>query len=236
MKTLIVIPTYNEHCNISLLLPKVCERVPDAHILVVDDESPDGTANEVLRVAETLPTEVMLIIRKPPRGLGRAYITGFRRGIDLGYDVLVAMDADLSHDPCYLPEILSKIEGADVVVGSRYIRDGGVINWPLRRMFLSWSANKFAQTILPLSGTDLTSGFKAYRASTLEKIGLERIHTEGYSFQVEMLYRVHQVGGTITEVPIIFYDRRLGSSKISKKEIYRGAFNLFRLALSRRNR
>ncbi len=232
MKVLIIIPTYNERSNIELLLPKIVEYGPGADILVVDDDSPDGTVEEVHRVAETISAKVAVIVREPPRGLGRAYTAGLLYGIERGYDVLLTMDADLSHDPSYIPQILKGANDADVVVGSRYIRDGGVINWPLRRILLSWSANKFARAILHLPGADLTSGYRAYRTSILRTIDFGRIHSEGYSYLVEMLYRVHRVGGLITEVPIIFYDRRLGSSKISKREIYVGAINLLRLGLS----
>lgn len=233
MRVLIVIPTYNEHSNIERLLHKIVEQSPGVDILVVDDESPDGTVDEVHRVAETISAQVAVVVREPPRGLGRAYTAGLLYGIERGYDVLLTMDADLSHDPSYIPQILEGIKRADVVVGSRYIRDGGVINWPLRRILLSWSANMFARAILRLPGADLTSGFRAYRTSVLRTIDFDSIHSEGYSYLVEMLYRVRNVGGVIVETPIIFYDRRLGSSKISRREIYFGVVNLLRLGLRR---
>lgn len=228
-ENLIIIPTYNERENIKSLIKKILETVTDTDIVVVDDDSPNGTAQEVRDFSKTHKVNIKLIERKGERGLGTAYRTGLRYGLDHGYKVLITMDADHSHNPMYLPAILSAIEENDMVVGSRYIRNGGTINWRIRRILLSWLANRFARFILRLKGSDLTSGYRAYRREILEKIGLEHVKSNGYSYLVEMLFRVQQENARVAEVPIIFFDRTMGKSKISRKEIYRGAFTLIRL-------
>lgn len=228
-KNLIIIPTYNERENIVLLMKQILETVSDTDIVVVDDDSPDGTAQEVKNFSKERGVDIKLIERKGVRGLGTAYGAGLRYGLDSGYRVLITMDADLSHNPVHLPAILSAIEENDVVIGSRYIRDGGTINWRIRRILLSWLANRFARFMLRLKGHDLTSGYRAYRREILENIGLEQVKSNGYSYLVEMLFRVQQGGARVAEVPIIFYDRTMGKSKISRREIYRGALTVLRL-------
>lgn len=228
-ETLIVVPTYQERENVRLLLPRIADALPTAHVLVVDDDSPDGTAAEVRRLAGEVGLPVEVLVRRGVRGLGGAYTAGLQAGLERGFARIFTMDADLSHDPIYLPAMLAALEQHDVVVGSRYITNGGVINWPLRRVWLSWTANRFARFVLRVPGADLTSGFRVYRREILERIGLDRITSDGYSYLVEMLYLAHRAGATIGEVPIVFFDRRLGASKISQREIYRGAFNLLRL-------
>ena len=229
-KILIIIPTYNESENIKLLMEQIVNTISDADILIVDDDSPDGTAQEVGTFAKNISANIDVIVRKGVRGLGSAYITGFKYGLKYKYDI--TMDADLSHNPRYLPTFLKAIEHYDVVVGSRYIKDGGTINWRIRRILLSWLANKFARFVLNLKGHDLTSGFRAYRRPILEAINLDKVRSNGYSFLVEMLFLTQKKGARVKETPIIFYDRTMGKSKISKREIYRGGFTLIRLRFS----
>lgn len=233
-KNLIIIPTYNEKDNIVPLIKKILDTVSDTGIVVVDDDSPDGTAQEVRDFSEGYGAEITVIVRKGERGLGGAYKAGLLYGLEQGYNVLITMDADHSHNPAHLPAILEAMKENDVVIGSRYIRDGGTINWRIRRILLSWLANRFARFILRLKGSDLTSGFRAYRREMLENIGLEHVKSNGYSYLVEMLFRVQQLTGKVGEVPIIFYDRTMGKSKISKKEVYRGVLTLLRLRFSRK--
>jgi dolichol-phosphate mannosyltransferase len=231
-KNIIIIPTYNERENIGPLLKEILDTVSGTDIVVVDDDSPDGTAQEVKALSKKHREEIKLIERKGERGLGTAYRAGLQYGLDNGYSVLITMDADHSHNPAYLPVILSALEENDVVVGSRYIRDGGTINWRIRRILLSWLANRFARFILRLKGSDLTSGYRAYRREILEKIGLDQVRSNGYSYLVEMLFRVQQLNARVKEIPILFFDRTMGKSKISRKEIYRGVFTLLRLRLT----
>jgi dolichol-phosphate mannosyltransferase len=230
-KNLVIIPTYNERENIGPLIKHIMLTVEGTDIVVVDDDSPDGTAGEVKSLQSSAgehESRIMLIERKE----GGAYQAGLQYGLNRGYRVLITMDADHSHNPLHLPAILTAIEENDVVIGSRYIRDGGTINWRIRRILLSWLANRFARFILHLQGRDLTSGYRAYRREILEKIGLDQVRSNGYSYLVEMLFRAQQNGARVKEVPIIFYDRTMGNSKISRKEIYRGVITLIRLRLT----
>jgi len=226
---LIIIPTFNERENISIIMKQIIETISNVDILVVDDDSPDGTAKEVVSFSKVTKTKIDIIVRKGVRGLGSAYTTGFKYGLKHQYDVIITMDADLSHNPEHLPGFLDAIEHNDIVVGSRYIKHGGTINWRIRRILLSWLANKFARFVLGLEGHDLTSGFRAYSRPVLETIDLDKIKSNGYSYLVEMLFLTQKKGAHITEIPIVFYDRKMGKSKISKQEIYRGAFTLLRL-------
>jgi dolichol-phosphate mannosyltransferase len=231
MKTLIIIPTYNEKANIPILLNQIIATLPQTHIVVVDDDSPDGTAEEVKRTTATSRHPIHLIQRIGQRGLGTAYKAGFEYGLARDYEVLVTMDADMSHNPVHLPKMLEALQDYDVVIGSRYIRDGGTVNWGIRRIFLSWCANRFAHVLLNLHGHDLTSGYRAYRRKVLEAIDWNTIESNGYSFLVETLFYAQRHHAKICEVPIIFWDRTMGQSKISKHEIYLGAFTLLRLRL-----
>ena len=230
--TLIVVPTYNEKSNIIKLVQQFFMFVSNVHLLIVDDNSPDGTAG----VVETLTTQypsLSILRRVGERGLGRAYTAGILYGLQNGFQIIGTMDADLSHDPAYLPRHLALIEKHDVVIGSRYIRDGGTINWQIRRILLSWLANKYAAKLLDIPAHDLTSGFRLYRRGVLESIDLQEVKSNGYSFLVELLYRAHRAGADIAESPIVFYDRTLGASKLRTHEIYLGAFKLLHLRLSR---
>jgi dolichol-phosphate mannosyltransferase len=232
--TLIVIPTYQERENITALIGQIGQILPEAHILVVDDRSPDGTAEVVRSIRDQRSdAKIELIVREGERGLGHAYRAGMVYGLDNDYALVITMDADGSHSPLHLPAMLAAVADADVVIGSRYTIDGGTINWRIRRILLSWLANRFARSLLRLQGSDLTSGFRVYRREVLAGIGPETVKSNGYSYLVEMLCLAQRLGARVAEVPIIFYDRTLGESKISKKEIYRGALALLRLKLLR---
>lgn len=235
-KTLIVLPTYNERENIVPLLDYIHESAGWVDMLVVDDQSPDGTGEVVKEFAQGLkdnhdnkPGEVILMERDGERGLGNAYRAGLRYGLENNYEIIFTMDADHSHNPAHLPFMLAALQDHDIVIGSRYMRDGGTINWRIRRILLSWLANRFARFVLKLKGSDLTSGYRGYRRHVLENIDLDRVRSNGYSFLVEMLFRVQRQDARMAEVPIIFFDRTMGKSKISRREIYRGALTLLRL-------
>ena len=223
MNTLVVIPTYNEADNIETLVHAVLNQSAlDAHMLVVDDGSPDGTGDIVDGLAGThgLAGRLHVLHRPGKSGLGRAYRAGFAWALEHGYDAVIEMDADFSHDPTYLPRLVEAADGADVVIGSRYLNGISVINWPLQRILLSWGANRYVQIITGLQVNDCTSGFRLYRRRVLESIDLPGIRSNGYSFQVEMTFRAHLAGFTITEVPIIFVERQAGKSKMSKGVIW----------------
>ena len=230
-RTLIVVPTYNERGNISELIGKIFTAVPDVHLLVVDDDSPDRTADLVEKIAMSRPA-VKLIRRTGERGLGGALTAGIKYGLDNGFDVIGTMDADLSHDPAYLLPMIELLASHDVVIGSRYVRDGGTVNWGMHRVVLSWFANRFAAGLLRIPARDITSGYRLYRRTALEWIRTTEIKSSGYSFLGELLYRAYRGGARIAEYPIIFHDRTKGASKLGRREIYLGAINLIRLKLS----
>jgi dolichol-phosphate mannosyltransferase len=215
MRVLVVLPTYNEAANIDTVLRRIRAALPDAGVLVVDDGSPDGTAE----MAERLGTElghVEVMRRAEKAGLGSAYRAGFAWGLERGWDAFVEMDADLSHDPGALPSLVEPLaSGYDLSVGSRYVPGGSIPNWTWHRRLLSRGGNVYAAALLGLGVTDSTSGFRAYRADILQKLDLAAIHAEGYGFQIEMVYQVLEHGGLVTEVPIRFVDRVEGKSKMS---------------------
>ncbi|MFL6263123.1 MAG: polyprenol monophosphomannose synthase [Thermoanaerobaculia bacterium] len=231
-RVLLVVPTYNERANLQELATRFFSAAPRCHLLIVDDESPDGTADLCAELQREHPG-LHLLRRTGVRGLGRAYIAGLRYGLEQLYEVIGTMDADLSHNPDHLKAMLPLALTHDVVVGSRYIRDGGTINWRIRRILLSWLANRFAAWLLRVPAHDMTSGYRLYRRQALERIDFDEITSNGYSFLVELLCRLHRQGCTIAESPIIFYDRTLGESKLGSREIYVGAFRLIRLRLRR---
>jgi dolichol-phosphate mannosyltransferase len=214
-RPLVVLPTYNEVENIADVLGRIRQALPDAHVLVVDDGSPDGTAAR----AEALGTELgsIEVLRRPGKsGLGSAYRDGFRWGMTAGHDVLIEMDADLSHDPASLPALVAAVaEGADLAIGSRYVPGGSIPNWAWHRRALSKWGNRYASFVLGLRVHDATAGFRAYRADRLAEIDLDHVRADGYAFQIEMAYRVTRRGGRIVEVPISFADRIRGTSKMS---------------------
>lgn len=229
LKTLIVIPTCNEGKNIRNVLDKTL-KAADAHVLVVDDNSTDGTRDVVRSYSET--GRVFMLERPAKMGLGTAYTEGFSWGLQRGYELFFEMDADLSHDPTVIPSFLKRVgEGYQVVVGSRYLHHTiSVVGWDFRRLLLSKFGNWYASTLLGLNEfTDLTSGYRCYTREALEAIGLDGIRSNGYAFQIEMVYRAHKKGLRIAELPIIFYERNGGSSKMSKKIVREAVFLPFRL-------
>jgi dolichol-phosphate mannosyltransferase len=215
VRPLVVIPTYNESENIERMLHRIHECLPGAGVLVVDDGSPDGTADLVKRVAAELP-DMYLLARAGKSGLGSAYRAGFAWGLERGYDVCIEIDADFSHDPAALPSLLAPLdEGFDVSIGSRYVEGGSIPNWAWHRHLLSRGGNTYASAVLGLGVADSTAGYRAYSARILRRLDLNRIRAEGYGFQIEMTYRARQHGAAITEVPIAFVDREAGDSKMS---------------------
>lgn len=217
MSTLVITPTYAEAQNIHEFLRRARAAVPDADILVVDDNSPDGTAD----IAESAAAELgkIDVLRRPAKkGLGGAYRAGFAIGLEKGYDTLVQIDADLSHDPSVLPALLHELEtGADLTIGSRYVPGGAIPHWPWHRRALSRYGNLYASATLATGTKDATSGYRAYRADTLKAIDYSTTRAKGYGFQIETAYRVHRWGGRISEVPIVFTDRVRGYSKMTWK-------------------
>ena len=217
MRTLIVLPTFNEADNIVEVLQKLRAVVPEASVLVVDDSSPDGTADLVEEVAEEIG-DVSVMRRPANSGLGSAYRDGFRHGLAAGYDVMVEMDSDLSHDPAALPSLLAAAaDGAALALGSRYIPGGSIPDWSWHRRALSRWGNRYAAAVLGIDVNDATSGYRAYRAEALAGIDFHTVQADGYGFQVEMAYRVLASGGRIVEVPISFTDRVRGESKMSSR-------------------
>ena len=215
MRVLVCIPTYEEADNIANVLRRVRAAVPAADVLVVDDGSPDGTADLAEALGEELG-QIDVLRRTAKSGLGNAYRAGFALGLERGYDVMVEMDADLSHDPAALPALLHAVEdGADLAIGSRYVPGGSIPHWPWHRKALSRWGNRYAGVVLGLAVRDITAGYRAYRAEMLRAIDLPTVRADGYGFQIEMAYRVAQHHGRIVEVPIDFVDRTLGTSKMS---------------------
>ncbi len=216
MRKLVIIPTYNERENIEAMVAKVFSLEGDFSLLVVDDGSPDGTAEIVRRLQTTHPERLFLIEREGKLGLGTAYLTGFKWALKEGYEAVYEMDCDFSHDPDDLLRLTSAIEeGADVAVGSRYVSGVNVVNWPMRRLLLSFFASRYVKCITRMPVRDATAGFVAYRAEVLRAIDFERVKMKGYGFQIEMKYTAWKLGFKIKEVSIIFRDRTLGTSKMS---------------------
>ncbi len=216
MRTLIIVPTHNEAANIGELLDRLEEHVPDADILVIDDASTDET-RAIVRARQQSRDSLQLVEREVKNGLGDAYLHAFRIGLDAGYDALVEIDADLSHDPAALPTMLGVAEhGIALVIGSRYIPGGSVIGWPRRRTWLSRWGNRYAAIMLGLAINDATAGYRVYRAETLRRIDLDGIRADGYGFQVEMTYRTVEIGLSVVEIPIAFRDRVAGTSKMHR--------------------
>ncbi len=217
MKTLIIIPTYNESENIPPLLEAIFSYVPQTDILIVDDNSPDGTGELADKIAQT-DERVHVIHRTGKLGLGTAYVAGFKYAIAYDYEAAFEMDADFSHDPQYLPSFLTAIEHADLVIGSRYVPGGATPNWSIIRRLISGGGNIFARLVLGMMPIhDCTAGYRCYRCEVLESIDLESVESQGYGFQVELAYRVMKQGFRIIETPIVFMDRRVGKSKMSRQ-------------------
>jgi len=230
-RPLVVLPTYDEIENVPALTERVLAAVPDIEIVVVDDASPDGTGRWVEERARS-ERRLHLISRPGKLGLGTAYRAGWQFGLDRGFDPIVTMDADFSHDPSHLPQFLQSIEGADIVLGSRY-RDGKVtiVNWPISRLLLSYYANVYARMVTGLPVWDATGGFKCFRRKVLEAIDLNAVKSNGYAFQIEMSFRAWKRGFKIVEIPIVFVDRTEGASKMSKAIVREAVWMVPRLRL-----
>ena len=230
MKTLIISPTYNEIKNIKSLVKQVFDLDPDYHLLIVDDNSPDGTALKVKELQSIYPN-LHLEERPGKAGLGTAYLFGFKWALENNYDHIVQMDADLSHDPNDVPRLVSRLKDHDLVIGSRYVNGVSVVNWPIRRLILSYGANMYSRFITGMPINDGTGGFKAWRGTLLNDIELKKVRSQGYSFQIEMNFRSWRLGARIKEEPIIFVDRTIGESKMSKSIMYEAIWMVWRLRI-----
>jgi len=229
---LVVMPTYNERENIPVIVPRVLAQDPLIHVLIVDDNSPDGTG----RIADEMAAEddrIHVIHREGKLGLGTAYIAGFKWALERDYECIFEMDSDFSHNPDHIPEFLEAAQDSDLVLGSRYLRGVTVVNWPMSRLLLSYFANRYARFVTGLPFTDTTGGFKCYRRKVLEGIDLGRITSEGYSFQIETTFRAWRKGFKIGEIKIIFTDRTEGTSKMSGKIIREAVWKVWWLRLLR---
>jgi dolichol-phosphate mannosyltransferase len=234
LKVAAIVPTYNERENIEALVAQLLDLPTNVHVIVVDDNSPDGTGHIADGLAAQYDGRVTVIHRAGKLGLGTAYIAGFRGALNADADLICTMDADFSHNPRYIPAMVDKIEqSSDLVIGSRYVRGGGTAGCTFDRKLLSWGANAFARTALGLQAHDTTAGFRCYRREVLESMALDEIKASGYSFLIEMLYRVQRRGWRVGEVPIIFENRRLGTSKISRNEVTRAIATVLRLSKAR---
>jgi len=218
-RALVIIPTYNESENIQSIIPTVLAQDSRINVLVVDDNSPDGTASRVRELTST-ESRIHLLERDRKMGLGTAYVAGFKYAIQNGFDFVFEMDADFSHDPATLPTFLKVIEEYDLVLGSRYIKGVNVINWPMKRLLLSYFANVYTRVVTGLPVNDSTGGFKCFRIEVLKAINLDAVRSNGYAFQIEMSFKAWKKGFRIHEIPIIFTDRRVGVSKMSKKIVH----------------
>lgn len=230
MNALVVIPTYNEKDNVVRLASAVLAQHKDIQILFVDDNSPDGTG----RIIDNLVSDnarIHVLHRAGKLGLGSAYREGFKAALSMGADYIIEMDADFSHDPCVLPEFLTVIQDSDLVIGSRYLNGVSVVNWPIRRLILSYFASAYTRWVTGLQLRDCTSGFKCFRRSSLEAVDLDKVRSDGYSFQIEMNYRCMERGLRITEIPIIFIDRHAGSSKMSRRIVREAVIMVWKLRL-----
>ncbi|MBD7994150.1 polyprenol monophosphomannose synthase [Arthrobacter sp. Sa2CUA1] len=234
MRVLTIIPTYNEIESLPKTLQRLRAAVPDSDVLIADDNSPDGTGAYADEQAARDP-QVHVLHRKGKEGLGAAYIAGFRWGLENGYDILVEMDADGSHKPEQLPLLLEASKaGADLVIGSRWVPGGSVVNWPLHRKLLSRAGSTYSRLMLGIRTRDITAGYRAFRRSTLERLDLSAVESVGYGFQVDMTFRVARMGMTIQEVPITFVERELGASKMSGNIVFEAIANVTKWGLSAR--
>ncbi len=230
---LVIVPTYNERDNLPVLVAALME-YPEVSVLVVDDNSPDGTGALADDLAREYAGRVDVMHRTGRRGLGRSYVDGIRSVLDRRVDVICQMDSDLSHDPRHLRDLIAATDHADVVIGSRYVPGGAVVNWPLRRRWLSRFANTYIRMVTRLSPRDCTSGYRCWRRAALASVPLDQSESEGYSFLVEMLFAASAAGLKFAEVPIIFVERRQGESKLSKAVLFESAITPWRLVASRR--
>lgn len=237
-RTLVIIPTYDERENLPIVVERLLDAAPGVDVLVADDNSPDGTGEVADRIAADDPKgRVHVLHRTGKEGLGAAYIAGFRWGLERGYRVLVEMDADLSHPPERLPAMLAAIdEGADLVIGSRYVPGGAIVNWPLQRHLISRGGNIYSRIMLGVGIKDITAGFRAYRSDAIAELDLASIESHGYCFQIDMTWRLLNNGRTVREVPITFTERTIGQSKMSESIFREAAVNVARWGLEKRRR
>ncbi len=226
--SLIVIPTYNEAENLPRLVPAILDQDKTFHVLIVDDHSPDGTAG-IVKKLQKKSKRIHLIERPGKQGLGTAYVTGFKYALKRDFEFVFEMDADFSHNPKALKDLRKKADECDLVIGSRYVSGVNVVNWPMRRLLLSYGANVYTRIITGMPVRDATSGFKCYRRRVLENIDLDSIKSEGYSFQIETNFLAWKKGFRVCEVPIVFVDRRVGVSKMSKNIVYEAAWIVWTL-------
>lgn len=230
MKALVIIPTYNERENLTELLRQIFVLGLHLEVLIVDDNSPDGTGELADQMAAADP-RVHVLHRPGKMGLGSAYVAGFRYALDRDYEAIFEMDADFSHNPESLPVFLKELETADLVLGSRYLHGVTVVNWPLSRLILSYSANVYSRVITGMPIKDATGGYKCFRRQVLESIDWSRVKSDGYGFQIEINFKAFRKGFRITEIPILFVDRRAGESKMSRKIVWEAAYMVWRLRL-----
>jgi dolichol-phosphate mannosyltransferase len=231
MRTIIVVPTYNERANLAELTEKIQQFAPDVHLLIVDDNSPDNTGGLADELSSKRPDKIFVLHRSNKEGLGKAYINGFKWVLQRDYDCIVQMDADLSHDPAHLPRFFEKIEENDLVVGSRYLQGISVVNWDLKRLILSKLATNYVRFVTRVPFTDTTSGYSCWRRQALEKINFENAFSSGYLFLVEMKYKAWRKGFRLAEVPIIFIERKSGDSKLDWKVFCEAVWGVVRLRL-----
>ncbi len=231
-RTLVIVPTYNERENVPTLIQQIFSIVPEVDVLLIDDNSPDATANCAAELFGN-DSRFSIMRRVGPRGLGRSYAEGYRHALNRGYTLMIQMDADFSHDPRSLPDLIKASDTAEVVLGSRYCQGGRVRNWPRRRLFLSRFANYYVALITGLKVQDATSGFRCFSRSALKTILDKPVLSEGYAFQVETLYRAYKAKLSIVEVPITFVDRQRGKSKISRRVIFESMLMPWRLRFDR---
>jgi dolichol-phosphate mannosyltransferase len=227
-RILVIVPTYNEAGNIARLVPLILNQDPRIEVLVVDDSSPDGTSSIVQSMAGSEP-RIHLMTQAQKRGLGMAYVEGFRYALDRGYSLIFEMDADFSHDPKEIPRFLESAGTHDLVLGSRYIKGVNVVNWPLSRLLLSWFANLYTRFVTGMPVKDATGGYKCFHREVLEAIGLDRIRSDGYAFQIEMTFKAFKKGYRVIEIPIVFVDRTVGDSKMSSRIFREALFMVWKL-------
>ena len=231
MRAVVLVPTYNERANIVEFVEKVRQFAPGLHILIIDDNSPDGTGELAEELARQYSDEIFVLHRERKEGLGKAYVDGFSRILKNDYEFVLQMDADLSHDPAHLPCFFDKIKDHDLVVGSRYVNGISVVNWDLKRLIMSKLATNYVRFITRMPFSDTTSGYKCWRREALEKIGFENAFSSGYVFLVEMKYKAYRQGLRLAEVPIIFIERKSGQSKLDWRVIWEAIWGVLRLRL-----
>ncbi len=227
-KALVIIPTYNEAQNAEKIINEVLQQSEIVEILIVDDNSPDGTAEIVKKMMET-DKRIHILQRARKMGLGTAYVAGFKYAIERKFDFIFEMDADFSHNPKEIPIMLSKMDECDVLIGSRYVKGVNVVNWPMKRLILSYSANIYTRIITGMPIHDATAGFKCYKRKVLETINIDSLRSNGYAFQIETNFLAYKKGFKLMEMPIVFVDRRVGVSKMNKKIVYEAAFMVWKL-------